>query len=42
MKASPVVVEGTERVVLISDTTCQDNGKISWEGIYDMMEKGKS
>jgi len=25
--------------MLISDTTCQDCGKISWKGIYDMLEK---
>lgn len=28
-----------EKVVLISNTTYQDYGKISWEGIYDMLEK---
>jgi len=38
-KASPAVAEGPEKVVLILDTTCQDCGKISWEGIYDMLEK---
>lgn len=38
-KASPTVVEGMGKVVLISDTTCQDCRKISWEGIYDMLER---
>jgi len=39
MKASLAVAEGMEKVVLISDMTCQDYGKISWGGIYGMLEK---
>ncbi len=35
------MAKGPEKIVLISDTTCQDCGKISWEGIYDMLEMEK-
>lgn len=38
-KVPPAVAEGLENIVLISNTTCQDSGKILWEGIYDMLEK---
>ena len=30
--------EGPAKLVLIADTTCQGLGKISWEGIYALLE----
>lgn len=38
-KAPLIVEEGQGKLVLISDTTCQDRGKIWWEGIYALLEK---
>lgn len=40
-KVPAAMVEGQEKVVLILDTTCQDCGRISWEGIYDTLEMQK-
>lgn len=37
-KAPITVEEGQAKLVLISDTTCQGLGKISWEGIYALLE----
>lgn len=37
-KAALIVEEGQGKLVLISDTTCQGFGKISWEGIYALLE----
>jgi len=37
-KVPPAMVEGQEKVVLITDYACQYCGRISWEGIYDTLE----